>query len=558
MCFLAMTLGSTVSCQQAEELTQTLAKDEISNSFTDDRLYCVDVDTETKTATIRYFRYNTETNVVVPSTITYKNNVYTVVGLNGVYIDYNDKITSISLPNTLQTIGEGCFAGMSIKEIEIPKSVTNIGRWAFQRCTNLEQMIWPSNISTIPQGAFMECTSLQAIELPEGLKSIGINALIATNIKSITFPSTLEEIGFCALPNLTSIELPESLIKIGEGNFGGEGLTDIIIPSKVSVICNSFFGGCQNLQNITLGAGVTTIEQSAFWGCSNLKTLTICSSEPPTLNYDHNFSEDNYDNCILYVPKASLDAYKKDVQWSKFANIKASNESSDTEEPKASITDATTTIPEGTYEAGNLTYSRTNEHFAAGKYVTICLPFSINLADADCFSAVYIPKDIALYNPSTKMLTLMMKKASNTAILPAGQPFMAKLSGNTIALKNYSRTYITSTYADDLKANMETKFEVYNYDGSSSVMESNDDIDVRFCGTFSKKEGLDKENYRTFTPEGSFAQDTQVNPFRAYIYKATTSSTPTLQSLSIASGGVADDILNGNYTIKGNKLIINK
>ncbi len=99
---------------------------------------------------------------------------------------------------------------------------------------------------------------------------------------------------------------------------------------------------------------------------------------------------------------------------------------------------------------------------------------------------------------------------------------------------------------------------VYNYDGSSSVMESNDVIDVRFCGTFSKKEGLDKESYRTFTQEGSFAQDTQVNPFCAYIYKTTTSSSPTLQSLSIATGGVADDILNGNYTIKGDKLIINK
>ncbi len=324
------------------------------------------------------------------------------------------------------------------------------------------------------------------------------------------------------------------------------------------MICTGLFSGCNDLQNITLGEGVTTIEQYLFSGESkSLKTLTIKASEPPVL-YSRAFSEDNYDNCTVYVPKASLNAYKKDAQWSKFANIKASDGSSDTDEPKASLTDTDSTIPEGTYEAGKLTYSRTNENFAEGKYVTICLPFSINLADADCFSAVYIPKDIALYNPTTKMLTLMMKKSSKTAILPAGQPFMAKLSGNTIALKNYSRTYITSTYADDLKANMETKIEVYNYDGSSSVMESNDDIDVRFCGTFSKKEDLDKDNYRTFTPDGSFAQDTQVSPFRAYIYKATTSTSPTLQSLSITTGGVADDILNGNYTIKGNKLIINK
>ncbi len=545
MCFLALTLGTTVSCQQAEELTHTLAKDEITNCYTDcytdDRLYNVDVYKETKTATINYVKDENATNVVIPASITYKNEVYTVNKLGNVYRTSNEKITSISLPNTIITLGE--LSGASIKEIDIPNSVVYIAEKIFYGCKELERIKCSSNITSIPYAAFEKCPKLQTIQLPERLEEIGHSA-------------------FAGCTALKSIILPESLTKMGDGYKSDifylcTSLTSINIPSKVTTIGMNTFNGCTKLQNVNLGAGVTVIREGAFNNCPNLKALTVCSSIPPTLEYNA-ISDDIYDNCTLYVPEGSIETYRKDTQWGKFANIKVSGESPTPDEPKASLTDTESTIPEGTYEAGKLTYSRTNEKFAEGKYVTICLPFSINLADADCFSAVYIPKDIALYNPTTKMLTLMMKKSSKTAILPAGQPFMAKLSGNTIALKNYSRTYITSTYADDLKANMETKIEVYNYDGSSSVMESNDDIDVRFCGTFSKKEDLDKENYRTFTPDGSFAQDTQVSPFRAYIYKATTSTSPTLQSLSITTGGVADDILNGNYTIKGNKLIINK
>ena len=236
----------------------------------------------------------------------------------------------------------------------------------------------------------------------------------------------------------------------------------------------------------------------------------------------------------------------------------SSDETPDTEEQKAAITDATTEMPAGTYEAGNLTYSRTVSNFKQGIYATLCLPFSINLADAECFSDVYIPNEIALYNTTTKKLTLMMSKASKTAVISAGQPFMAKLNSSTISLKNYNRTYLRSTAAEDLKSNMEKKFKVYNYDGTSTVLLSNDDIDVRFCGTFSQMTDLSKDNYKTFATTGMFYQATTVNPFRAYIYKATTTEANSLQSLTVGSDAVTDAILQGNFTINRNQLIINK
>ena len=315
---------------------------------------------------------------------------------------------------------------------------------------------------------------------------------------------------------------------------------------------------CTQLQHVTLGSGVTQIDRWAF-SSDTLKSLSVYATNPPVLSTIA-ISDTNYENCTLYVPASSLDAYKNDSQWGKFKNIASitSDETPDTEEQKADLTDATTEMPEGTYAAGNLTYSRTVSNFKQGIYATLCLPFSINLADAECFSDVYIPNEIALYNTTTKKLTLMMSKASNTAIISAGQPFMAKLNSSTISLKNYNRTYLRSTAAEDLKSNMEKKFKVYNYDGTSTVLLSNDDIDVRFCGTFSQMTDLNKDNYKTFATTGMFYQATTVNPFRAYIYKATTTEANSLQSLTVGSDAVTDAILQGNFTINRNQLIINK
>lgn len=393
----------------------------------------------------------------------------------------------------------------------------------------------------------------------------------------MNFPSNLEEIGYSAFygcKSLKTIVLPESLTKLGEYYYGYSGnssvgytfayctsLTSIVIPSKISAIRNGLFEGCTQLQHVTLGSGVKTIEKKVFENCTNLKTLYVCATEPPKLEAQDIFSTTNYSNCTLYVPEGSVDTYKAADYWKNFTNIVGGIPTTpETEELKTTFTDANPTIAEGTYKPGALTYTRTTSNMKEGAYVTVCLPFSIKLAETDCFSEVLLPNDIALYNTSSQLLTILMNKADkNNTIITAGHPFLAKLNSNSIELKNYLSTFIRpSSLAEDLKLNMETKFKVYNYNGSGGVLESNDELDVRFCGSFEAKTGLDATNYRTFMSNGGFAQDTKIGAFRAYIYKASTATKAKVQSLSIATDGVAADILQGNYTIKGNQLIINK
>lgn len=543
----------------------TLSKTETNSKYlTDDGLYDVTVDTEKKTATINYLTDKNEdkTTVTIPATVLYQNAVYTVTGLDGVYFDANKSVTSITLPDGLETIGDECFKSMSIEEIKIPESVTSIGKLAFLCCYHLKNVNIPSKISVIPEKAFDLCASLQSIELPEGLTEIGRMAFAYSALRDVKFPSTLKEISISAFRNtcIESLVLPESLTSIwGDAFYGCPKLTKVIIPDKVSGLGGTF-EECSNLSEVTIGVGITSIGDDAFSQCPKLNRFNCFATNPPSLS-SNAFSESTYQTCVVYVPKESLNAYKNDTNWKQFKHIESmsSDETPDTEEQKAAITDETATIPVGTYEAGNLTYSRSTSNMGKGKYVTICLPFSISLADTDCFSDVMIPLNIALYNTTNSgMLTIMMDKPSKTATIPAGQPFLAKLSGNTVELKNSVRTYIRSTYSEDLAANMVTKFKVFNYDGQSGVLEKNEDLDVRFCGSFEAKTGLDKTCYRTFMSNGSFAKADNIGAYRAYIYKANKESQANLQSLTIATDGVAADILKGNYTINGNQLIIKK
>ena len=101
---------------------------------------------------------------------------------------------------TVTSIGENAFLGCGgLTNIEIPKSVTNIGTWAFSYCSNLEpkllvydkgtkcygwigdkekctEVVIPESVTSIGEKAFYFCSSLTGINIPEGVTSIGASA----------------------------------------------------------------------------------------------------------------------------------------------------------------------------------------------------------------------------------------------------------------------------------------------------------------------------------------------------------------------------------------------
>lgn len=73
-------------------------------------------------------------------------------------------LTSVELPETLESIGIGAFHGCTaLRGIRIPESVDRIGAEAFYGCTALESICLGDTLDYIGPGAFKECNALHFI-----------------------------------------------------------------------------------------------------------------------------------------------------------------------------------------------------------------------------------------------------------------------------------------------------------------------------------------------------------------------------------------------------------
>ena len=114
-------------------------------------------------------------------------------------------------------------------------------------------------------------------------------------------------------------------IPTGGGGGGNEDLINLIerdfttfnIPSGTTKIGSYAFNHCSKLASVTIPNSVTSIGQSAFEYCSALTSVTIQATTPPSLG-SYAFEETN--NCPIYVPAESVDAYKTATNWSSLAD----------------------------------------------------------------------------------------------------------------------------------------------------------------------------------------------------------------------------------------------
>ena len=85
--------------------------------------------------------------------------------LNGRIFWNCQALSTISLPVTLQQIGDGCFAGTTLKSIVFPDGLKSIGGTAFGG-TELEEIVLPQGLIDIGWGCFGNCYNLKTLQLP--------------------------------------------------------------------------------------------------------------------------------------------------------------------------------------------------------------------------------------------------------------------------------------------------------------------------------------------------------------------------------------------------------
>ena len=184
------------------------------------------------------------------------------------------------------------------------------------------------DVTQIGQGAFLWCTSLTSVTIPDSVTSIGVQAFFqCTSLTSITIPDSVTLIGdyaFYGCYSLTSVTIGNSVTSIGVQAFSDcSSLISVTIPNRVTSIGSSAFAYCSSLTSVTIPDSVTSIGSSAFYGCTSLKEVYCKPTTPPTGdNNMFSYYDGGYKpiGCKIYVPTASVDAYKAAQYWSSYAS----------------------------------------------------------------------------------------------------------------------------------------------------------------------------------------------------------------------------------------------
>lgn len=214
---------------------------------------------------------------------------------------------SLTLPESLTSIGDETFAGMSkLRSIVIPNSVTAIGYSAFEDDTALESVRLSTSCPYLPKYMFSGCSGLKIITIPAVVNKMGdkmftnctsLNTVIfddASDIIDMGYGSSEENNGLfrdCPIETLylgrrlsynTEVPSRSPFYSIAE-------LKNLTLGKYLKVVDKYMFSYCTGLENVYIPDNITSINMWGFRGCSALKSVRF--SENLSQIGDYGFSE---------------------------------------------------------------------------------------------------------------------------------------------------------------------------------------------------------------------------------------------------------------------------
>jgi hypothetical protein len=188
-------------------------------------------------------------------------------------------LTGVRIPASVTGLGTA-FAGCELTTVEIPNSVTYIGRSAFYGDSGngnggnkLTSVTIPDSVTYIGYSAFSN-NQLTSVTIPNGVTYIGNSAFNYNKLTSVTIPNSVTYIGDSAFNynKLTGVTIPNSVTYIGDSAFYGNKLTSVTIPDSVTYIGDRAFA-YNPLTTVSISpvAGRKWWDgQSSFNGCSGV------------------------------------------------------------------------------------------------------------------------------------------------------------------------------------------------------------------------------------------------------------------------------------------------
>lgn len=238
-------------------------------------------------------------------------------------------MTSAYIGDSVTAIADEAFwKGRSITSITLSENITSIGYAAFHGCSGLTNF---TCLATTPPTIGRNVFSSSSLKIYVPAESVDI-------YKSSTgwsdYADKIEAIPYVPTPtSTTKIQAYYSngtnYYKYCNGSttltyeethpsgYEYTAMTSVVIGDCVTSIAGMDFSNCTSLTSVTIPSGVTNIGNHVFYICSSLTSVTVNATIPPSLG-QYVFYKTN--NCPIYVPAESVDAYKSASGWSDLAS----------------------------------------------------------------------------------------------------------------------------------------------------------------------------------------------------------------------------------------------
>ena len=185
---------------------------------------------------------------------------------------YGKDIQSVTLPDTVESIGKRAFGGCaSLTSVQLPTALRAIEDEAFSGCTQLRTLSLPLQLEKIGKGAFANCTQLQRLALPASLTTLGAGAFAYCDALCVTLDAA----------NTTFIVEEGALYDAGRQTlYRYDALRDdetFTVPDGVQTIDLHAFTGCPALKSVFLPQSVRTMED-AFYRCEALEQVQVAAA----------------------------------------------------------------------------------------------------------------------------------------------------------------------------------------------------------------------------------------------------------------------------------------
>ena len=136
----------------------------------------------------------------------------------------------------------------TITRITLPETIETIGECAFNSCWALQQVPIPDRVTAIGERAFADCRSLQSVNLPKEITAIGDGTFIyCTTLQHVTIPGTVTTIGKCAFEGCIALEtvvICEGVLEIARHAFQNcKSLKSVVLPQSIQKIKNNTYKG---------------------------------------------------------------------------------------------------------------------------------------------------------------------------------------------------------------------------------------------------------------------------------------------------------------------------